>query len=111
MTERPEVLAAVPAPLASLRGLLLQAQRWAWVARNVPELGNDSYAAEEVSRQVVAAQRALQDRVHTILGLGKTGAQSELKWFRQNHPIEIGEPTRCGTNTLRFCCTTSSVHS
>jgi len=103
MAERPEVLFAVPAPLASLRGLMLQAQRWDWVARNIPELGNDPYAAEEVSRQVVAAQRALQERVHTFLGLGKTAAQSELKWFRQNRSISIGDGRDLLAKLSAFC--------
>lgn len=103
LSGRPEVLLAVPAPLASLRGLMLQAQRWDWVARNVPELGNDPYAAEEVSRQVVAAHRALQDRVHTFLGLGKTAAQSELKWFRQNRPVEIGDGRDLLMKLSGFC--------
>jgi len=103
MAARPEVLIAVPAPLASLRGLMLQAQRWEWVARNVPELGNDPYAAEEVSRQVAAAQRALQERVHTFLGLGKTAAQTELRWFRQNQPITVGDGRDLLTKLSAFC--------
>jgi hypothetical protein len=92
LADRPEVLVAIPAPLSTLRGLVLEAQRWEWVATHVPELGNDRYAAEEVSRQVAASRRALNDRVQAFLGLGKSTASTELLWFRQHRavPIENG---------------------
>jgi hypothetical protein len=103
LAERREVLVAVPAPLSSLRGLVLESQRWEWVAHNVPELGNDHYAAEEVSRQVAASRRALQDRVHSFLGLGKITGQTELTWFRQNRPVEIGDGRDLLVKLSKFC--------
>ena len=42
------------------------------------------------SRQVAASHRALNDRVESFLGLGKTASQTELKWFRQNRTVAIG---------------------
>lgn len=89
LAKRTDLLVAVPAPLSSLRGLIQETQRWEWVATNVPELGNDRYAAEEVSRQVAASRRTLDDRVQSFIGLRRATSQNELKWFRANQTVKI----------------------
>ena len=89
LMNRPEVLVAVPNPLQGLAGLVQEAQRWQWVAENVPELTNDSYAAEEVSRQISASRRILEKRVQSYIGFRDLAGRMELQWFQQNRPLSI----------------------
>ena len=86
---RPEVLIAVPQPLEMLRSMVLQAQRWQWVADHTPELVHDRYAAEEVSRQLAAARRVLRDRVQDLVGLSAFVGRTELEWFRLGARIPV----------------------
>lgn len=83
------VLVAVPKPLQGLAGLVHEAHRWKWVAHNVPELNHDTYAANEVSRQVAAAERVLDARLQTFLGLRQFSGRSELRWFHKGEPTAI----------------------
>jgi hypothetical protein len=68
VTSRPEVLVAVPPPLHGLVAEVQDARCWQWVADNTPELGQDSYAAAEVARQVAALPRVLLRRVAALFG-------------------------------------------
>ena len=63
------IICVIPRPLRVLGGLLLEVQRWEWVQANVPELANDNFAAEEVSRQLSTAADALQTRLKSLLSL------------------------------------------
>jgi hypothetical protein len=65
----PEVLLAVPSPLGVLGKLFQEVQRWDWVFANTEELNNDSYAREEVSRQLIEARQALDKSVKSLIGL------------------------------------------
>jgi hypothetical protein len=53
---RGDVLCAIPSPLRALAKLVQQVQRWEWVLANTTDLVNDSFATEEVSRQLAAAR-------------------------------------------------------
>jgi hypothetical protein len=85
----PEVLLAIPKALSNLRGLVQEAQRWQWVVENVPELNNDSYALQEVSRQIAASRQALERGVQSYTGLRYSFQESGLKLFRQGRAINI----------------------
>ncbi len=89
LKDRPEILLAVPTPLYHLANLIREMQRWQWIAEKTPELNSDRYAAQEVSRQITAAQRALERHLQKTIGLQTNSGQMELQWFQQNQHIEI----------------------
>jgi hypothetical protein len=92
--DRPETLIGITQPLSSLSGLLLELQRWSWVRDNTPELKDDRYAAEEVTRQLSSAQQTLQKQVQHYAGLKQLGAGTmALQWFHEGVSKEISSAT------------------
>src|SRR6266487_3880291 len=63
--------------------------RWQWISENVPELANDTYAAEEVTRQVISSKRMLEKRIYTSLGVQQSIDHMEALWFCKAKPIII----------------------
>ena len=68
-SSREDVILAIPATLQSVADRLQDARCWQWVAENVQELGHDTYAAAEVSRQVAISRRALARRLAALFGI------------------------------------------
>jgi len=62
------LLIAIPKRLSALGELMQECRRWEWIAQNVPELNHDTYASEEVSRQINASRQNLQKEFKTLLG-------------------------------------------
>lgn len=89
LAKRPWLLFAVPEPLGSLRGLVHEVQKWQWIANNTPELAHDTYAAEEVSRQVQGAHVALHNTLLQYIGVGTVGQDLGLKWFASGQDLSI----------------------
>lgn len=87
---RDDLLVAVPRPLKGLANLLLEVQRWEWVARNVPELSHDAFALEEVSRQLAAARQVLNNRVRVYVGLRQFTETTDLEWFYHGSLMKSG---------------------
>lgn len=87
----PEILVAVPGNLNTLVGLLQEVQRWEWVAKHTPELTHDPYGAEEVSRQIVASRRILEQRIQSFVGLRNFTGTTELRWFHQGRAVTIAD--------------------
>ena len=86
---REDLLIAVPRPLQGLSKVLHQVLRWEWVSQNVPELNNDSYAAEEVARQLEAAKLVLDRHLRIYVGLRQLGDTMDLAWFHRGKNLEI----------------------
>ena len=81
-----QLLIAISAPLDVLSVNALELERWEWVERNTPELKDDRYAAEEVSRQVAAFRQLLENKLQELVGFrGEAGAAraSQITWFHQ----------------------------
>jgi hypothetical protein len=89
VASRDEILLAVPPPLQGVAGELQDARCWQWIAENIPELGHDTYAATEVSRQVAAARRALARRLAGLFGLRL--ANSDVEWWRGGQRLEVSK--------------------
>jgi hypothetical protein len=83
------LLIAVPDPLQGLSKVLYEVQRWEWVSQNIPELNNDSYAAEEVARQLAAARLVLERHLRNYIGLRQFGETMELTWFHLGKKLNI----------------------
>jgi hypothetical protein len=97
------VLVAVPKPLSSLAGLVQEARYWDWVGQNVPELNHDSYAAEEVSRQIAASRQILRKRLQAFVGLRQFTEKTELQWFWQGEPLAVSSGRDLLSAVSRVC--------
>jgi hypothetical protein len=78
-----DLLVGLTEPLIDLEKLVHEVERWAWVQTNTPELKDDRYANEEVTRQLKSATQTLEKRVQHYAGLQQisgSGAVS-MKWF------------------------------
>ena len=95
-SSREDVILAIPAPLQSVAGPLQDARCWQWVAENVQELGHDTYAAAEVSRQVAISRRALARRLAALFGIRI--ANHDVQWWRSGNRLEM--PRHGGLSAL-----------
>ncbi|MGR6913610.1 hypothetical protein ACU635_05095 [[Actinomadura] parvosata] len=95
-SSRPDVVLVIPPPLQSVASPLQEARCWQWVAENVQELGHDTYAAAEVSRQVAISRRALVRRLAALFGIRV--ANHDVQWWRSGNPLEM--PRRGGLPAL-----------
>jgi hypothetical protein len=86
---RGDILCAIPSPLRVLAKLVQQVQRWEWVLANTPDLVNDSFATEEVSRQLAAARNALQQRLNCFIGVHHFTGTTELTWLRKGEEVRL----------------------
>lgn len=83
------LIVAIPPPLNNLAGVISEAERWEWVSRNTPELENDRYASEEVSRQRKAAQNTLDSRLAFFIGLHHFSGETSLQCFHVGETLEV----------------------
>ncbi len=95
-SSRDDVILAIPPPLQSVARPLEDARCWQWVAENVQELGHDTYAAAEVSRQVAISGRALARRLAILFGIRI--ANHDVQWWRSGNRLEM--PGRGGLSAL-----------
>lgn len=86
----PEILIAIPKPLGSLSTLVQEVLCWEWIVKNIPDLNHDSYAMEEVSRQITSARKVLLQRIQAFIGIKQFSGQDELQWFSEGKQVEIG---------------------
>jgi len=87
----PELLIGLTEPLNDLEKLVHEVERWSWVQTNTPELKDDRYAGEEVTRQLASATQTLEKRVQHYAGLRQvsgSGAAS-MKWFHNGRERRI----------------------
>jgi hypothetical protein len=101
--ERPQLLIAVPKPLGTLAGLVHEARRWDWIGHNVPELTHDSYAAEEVSRQIAASKEFLHRRIQSFVGLRQFTEKMELQWFWKAEKLIVSGARDLLTELSQIC--------
>lgn len=106
---RPDILIAVPRPLAALVGLVQECQRWQWISQNIPELNNDSYAAEEVSRQLSASRQVLEKRISSYVGLRQFTETMELQWFHRGSSLSISGGRELLATLSKICDTTYAL--
>lgn len=83
------ILIAIPPYLSVLAGLIQEAQRWEWVARNTPELEADRFAAEEVSRQIDFSRASLLKKINSFIGLRQFTGQLDLEWYQCGEQLII----------------------
>lgn len=86
--DRRAVLLAIPQPLEMLSGLVQEVRRWEWISGTIPELANDKFAFDEVSRQLAAARHVFMKRLNSMAGV-HTGEATSLEWFYKARRISI----------------------
>lgn len=89
LTNRDEILIAVPDPLSGFSGLVREIRRWEWIQRNVEELNGDKYGREEVSRQLAAATSVLLDRTNQVLDVRSFRDGQSMQWFHKGKQIQL----------------------
>lgn len=85
-----DTLIAVSPPLDVLSGAALDLERWHHVERYTPELKDDRFAAEEVSRQIAIASKLLDTRLEEYVGFRKEAPgemESPITWYSKGKPI------------------------
>jgi len=92
LKEDPSLVIAISPPLESLASSALELERWLWVERNTPELKDDRFAAEEVSRQVMTSKQLLENRIQDYVGF-RGGSPMEsgkaIGWFHLGQNIKV----------------------
>jgi len=96
-------LIAVPQPLQKLSGAVLESLRWDWVMANTPELNNDKYAREEVSRYQEQAANQLQKNIQDYIGLNRLGGKTSLTWVYQGKKLPIHTGRELLTKLSELC--------
>jgi hypothetical protein len=96
-------LVAVPRALNALSKTLQQVQQWNWVINNTPELNHDRYAAEEVTRQLAAAESVLRKTMRDFVGLQQSDRPTDLKWFANGSPLKIQNGKQLLAQLSRIC--------
>ncbi|MEN3944235.1 hypothetical protein WJU23_23235 [Prosthecobacter sp. SYSU 5D2] len=90
MPASPQVLFGVTEALEVLNGFILSLERWNHVERHTPELKDDRFAAEEVSRQIAHANQALENALHRYVGFRglSQDVQSRIHWFYNSMSVK-----------------------
>jgi hypothetical protein len=81
----PTVLVGITESLSALSGLIQEVERWSHVERSTPELKDDRYAYEEVTRRLALGTQTLERRVQHYVGLresSQSGGLMPIRWFR-----------------------------
>ncbi|MCP4583785.1 MAG: hypothetical protein GY839_19415 [candidate division Zixibacteria bacterium] len=97
------VIVAIPPPLNNLAGLMAEVERWEWVSRNIPELSNDRFAMEEVSRQAKAALMAFTRRLQAFVGVYHHQGETSLQCYHRGKKLSIKTTRDLLQNISRLC--------
>ena len=95
VNEECDTLIAISPPLDVLTGAALDLERWHHVERFTPELKDDRFAAEEVSRQIAIASKLLDTRLEEYVGFRNetySGPETTITWYMAGRAVtELNE--------------------
>lgn len=89
ITNKENLLIAVPKPLNALSSLIKEVRSWQYVEQNTFELNSDSYACEEVKRQQKNALNNLEHRLENFVNVKHFTLKKSLQWFRKGELQKI----------------------
>jgi hypothetical protein len=98
---RRDIVISFPPPVSNLASELADLRLWVWVSQNIAELADDSYARDEVSRQVSLADRGLHGRMRALED-GNEGPSSIFVWAGDK--IELSDSERAVSSLLSRVC-------
>ena len=87
-----QVLIVISSPLESLSSFALELERWHWVERHTPELKDDRFAAEEVSRQLTTSAQLLDKRIQDYVGFRGTALSDfggGIAWYYKGESVTV----------------------
>lgn len=93
---------AVSRPLQMLSGLVQEVRRWEWILQSTPELANDKFALEEVSRQLATARQSFGKRLRATVGL-QSGDESGLEWYYKGRKLNVQSGKSLTSELSRIC--------
>ncbi len=85
LTDREEVLIAIPRAIATLQDTVTQLASLRWVSENTAELEGDTVARNELSVQQVQAEREVSNRLTAIFGGAK---KDTCAWYHKGQFID-----------------------
>lgn len=91
----PHTIVAISPSLDILTGITQDLERWHWVERHTPELKDDRFAAEEVTRQIATLSQVLDARLDDYIGFRKElsiESSSRITWYSNGEMLsELNE--------------------
>ena len=78
----------IPPPFNDITFLIDEVRRWEWIEKSIPEIRQDLYAREEISRRLYLSNLELQNELQSTLGLTSIETNVELKWFYKGKQIQ-----------------------
>ncbi len=85
LTERKEVLIAIPRAIGTLQDTVTQLASLRWVSENTPELDGDAVARNELSVQRIQAEQEVSHRLTAIFGGTK---EDTCTWYHKGQSID-----------------------
>ncbi|RKU33145.1 hypothetical protein C6496_22785 [Candidatus Poribacteria bacterium] len=85
LTEREEVLIAIPRAIGTLRDTVTQLTSLRWVSENTPELEGDAVARDELSVQQIQAEQEVSHKLTTIFGGAK---KDTCTWYYKGQFVD-----------------------
>lgn len=101
LTDREEVLIAIPRAIGTLQDAVTQLASLRWVSENTRELEGDAVARNELSSQQVQAEREVSNRLTGIFG----GSKKDIcAWYHKGQPIDTINSQRTRNAYLSKIC-------
>ena len=101
LTEREEVLIAIPHAIGTLQDVVTQLASLSWVSENTPELDGDAVARDELAVQQIQAEQEVSNRLTEIFsGAGK----DTCTWYHKGQSIDTINSQRARNAYLSEIC-------
>ena len=100
LTERQEVLIAVPRSIGFLAETVTQLAQLHWVTENTPELSGDAIARRELSIRLKQVEQDVSNRLAVIFS---ANAKEMCIWYNKGQPTDI-DSERSRNNFLSVIC-------
>ena len=101
LTDREEVLIAIPRAIGTLQDTVTQLASLRWVAENTPELEGDPVARDELSVQQIQAEQEVSRRLTAIFGGTK---KDTCTWYHKGQSIDTIDSQRKRNAYLSKIC-------
>ena len=86
ITDRKEVLIAIPHSIGFLSNAVIQLAYLHWVSENTPELEGDAVARRELEKRLEVVEREVSERLSEIYGIDN---KEVCVWYHQGNPTDI----------------------
>jgi hypothetical protein len=102
LSDRQDILIAIPAESRSLRDAVHQLELLRWVQSNTPELQSDGVARRELRSMLAIAERTVTAEVQRIFTPGESKNQA-TQWFHHGMPLKVLDTRRLSSYVSTLC--------